>query len=185
MKRHSYPLSEEERQILESIEDYRRSVKKPKGLLIASGPHMIFNEITMPVTQLETPEARELCRFYELNHDKQLFSASKYEKDDVIALYKLLKDVDGAANIDQGKLKAVKRSIKHLKHEGVIGGTRHQAGAYASTQGMKAYVLSEDMGTISLFIDGEQLMEEAVRRLWEAGEARRLSDYERIDTQLI
>jgi hypothetical protein len=172
MKGDKPELSRKELNIYRSIEDYRKeceySGQYPKGLLITSGPTSTILSISAPVRK-DNPSkyAIELCNFYEKNRDRQLIFDRGYDRI-IMELYGLMKETDGAANFDKGYLTAVKRSIKQLKHEGVVGGTRHQAAAFASTQGeLKAFVLSEDMGTLSLFIGGEQFMKEPLSKLYE------------------
>ena len=159
----NYKLKGIEDQIFKSLVEYGRgNWIYQDGIFVTSGPHETIMELSVPVKKREPSEyALALCEFLELNRNKQLIGDSCYDVGNVMKLYSLMSKVDGAANFNDGCLTAVKRSIKRLKDTDE-GGTRHQAAAAASEDGINnglvAYVLSGERGDVTVFYGGTSLL---------------------------
>lgn len=145
-------------QIYESMKDYREWRRSPGGLFITSGPNDAIVSISIPITKNHSEVGRHLMRFLELNRGTQLVSDNRYENR-LRELYDMLALADGAANFENGRLRAVKRYIEGvIGTEKIEGGARHKAAAYASTRGLVSHVLSEETGNITVFGEGKPVV---------------------------
>ncbi|MCX6815122.1 MAG: diadenylate cyclase [Candidatus Aenigmarchaeota archaeon] len=155
MKDYKTALEGKDRQIYESMEDYRSWKRSPAGLLVTSGPIQTIMDISTEVKKNGSPFGKLLKGFFEKNRERQLIFDERYDGS-VGELYDMLSHTDGAANFDNGYLTAIKRYIEGVIRTGedIEGGARHLAAAYASTKGLKSYVLSEERGNITVFLDG-------------------------------
>jgi hypothetical protein len=155
-------LEGKELQIYMSLCDYRDASQHPGGILLTSGPTEIILRNSRQLNKRDSETGKKIFGFFESNIDKQLIYDECYHED-VLKLYDILSKVDGAANLDDGYLTTVKRCLfVDRKYDmDIDGGTRHIAGAYASTlPSVTAFVLSEesDPGAITVFRNGKEVL---------------------------